>query len=648
MKNILFILLSIFYLSSNAQNYNIGMEVTKNDLEANTYVKDSTASALVIYDYGNAYFDKQTFWLKVENKQKIKILTKDGLNRGERYVRLYKSKNSEEEISNITATTYNLENGQIVKTRLSKDAIFRENNENYTDVKFVMPNVKVGSVIVFSYITSSQFIRKFQPWYFQSDIPVLYSEYNTSIPGNYEYNIKLVGTIPLSSENQEIDYNCIDLGRNGNANCAVTQYIMKDIPAYKEEDFTTTSMNYLSRIEYELSVVRGFDGSVDKITKSWEDVDSEMKADNDFGRQLGKKSLVKNLLPESIVSISDKLEKAKAIHQFVLDNYKWNETYELYDANVKDIVKDKIGNAAEINLLLENLLTREGFQVYPILLSTRANGLATRVYPVITDFNYLILKTTIDGKDYYLDATDPYLSFGELPFRCLNQYGRLFDFKYASYWEDIKVQKFSTRQYRVQLALNEDTKLAGTVDSKISGYPSHGRKRFYNENSSQYIDRVKDSYKYATVNKHEVKTTLKNDYEFKETSEITFEDDFVGDKIYFNPFVLKFFEDNPFKLQERTYPIDFGYKDIYMFTMEVDLKDQLKVVEMPKPTSVALPNKTGSLLFNISEKDGKLAVYFKIKFDKAIYGAEYYEALKRFMSKVIEIQNNSVVVLQKL
>ena len=66
-------------------------------------------------------------------------------------------------------------------------------------------------------------------------------------------------------------------------------------------------------------------------------------------------------------------------------------------------------------------------------------------------FNYLILKTTIDGKDYFLDATEPYLSFGELPFRALNQYGRLMDLEDGSYWEDIEIKDYSTRLHTIQI-----------------------------------------------------------------------------------------------------------------------------------------------------------------------------------------------------
>ncbi|WP_370003256.1 DUF3857 domain-containing protein [Winogradskyella sp.] len=631
-----------------AQNYNVAMQVSKSDLELTSYAKDSTANALVIYDHGNSFVDEETFWLRVQVKQKIKILRTEGIERGEVEVKLYKGKSSKEKILNIRGATHNLVDGEMVKTGLEQNAIFREENENYTLVKFVLPNVKVGSVITYSYETQSRFMSKYQPWYFQGPDPVLYSEYNTSIPGNYEYNIKLVGSMPLEVNETSLKKNCIDLRGDAGADCAIAKYVMKNIPAYKPEGFTTTPLNYTARIEYELSVVRGFDGSVDKLTKSWVDVDKELKSDKDFGRQISKKSLVKNILPKEITSIDNDLKKAKAVHQFVLDNYRWNQKYERYDVSVKNTVKEKIGSAFEINMLLENLLTSEGFKVYPILISTRGNGLATKIYPVLTDFNYLILKTSIDDKDYYLDATEPYLSFGELPFRAINQYGRLIDFEDGSYWEDIKIEDYSTRIHKIELSSFKDDVFNGEVVSKSTGYQAHDLKRMHSENPQSYKENKAEKYSEIAIEEHRVSDLGKNSYEFEENIHFTLEPEFIGNKIYLNPFVVKFFEENPFKLQQRTYPIDFGYKDIYNYVLNIDLGEDLNVVEIPGSVNYTLPNKSsGTFLFNIEHKENQLTLYFKVKFDKAIYAPELYDYLKKFMDTVVETQNNTVIVLER-
>lgn len=647
MRPTLVVLLILLCSSIGAQVYSGNMNVTKSELLATNYAQDSSANAVVVYDYGNAYYSKNSFVLNVEQKKKVKILTSQGLDRGDISIRLYKNNSTKELIEDIIGVTYNLENGSITKTELSKEAIYTETNENYDDVKIVIPNLKVGSIFTISYRKITPFDSKYSPWYFQGIDPVVYSEYNTSIPGNFEYNIKLVGEIPLFSQNNSIDYNCLEANRGASANCSVSQYIMKDIPAYREEAYTTTPSNYMARIEYELSVFRGFDGSVKNYTKSWRDVDKEMYADSDFGRQVNKKGLVKDLLSNEVTSLSDPLEKAKRIYQFVLDNYQWNNTAGIYDASVNRLIKESSGNAVELNLLLLNLLNSEKFEAYPILISTRDNGLPTKVYPVISDFNYLIVKVIIGETSYLLDATDPYQPFGQLPFYCLNQYGRLFDFDNASYWEDLNTAGYATNVFSVQLSLNEDGKLSGAIQNKRSAHMALAPRKRYFENPEQYLETIKSSYRNITITDFNSETLERNDINFDESFEVILEDEFTADRIYLNPFIFKFYDENPFKLQDRTYPIDFGYKSVYMYTMEIDLKNQLKVVDLPENQVMKLPENSGSVIFNASTRDNKLNVLLKLKLDKPIYGPEYYQALKNFMSALVEIQNNSLVVLEK-
>lgn len=646
MKNIILFLLLLISLYTQSQVFETGMNVTRKELSTNTYAKDTEASAVIIYDYGNAFYNKETWQLNVEIKQKIKILTKDGLDYGKLEIPLYIGKNSKEKVKDITATVHNIVDGESKTSILNKNAIFTEKNENFEIVRLVFPNVKVGSIITYSYTKTTSFLNKFQPWYFQQDIPVIYSEFNASIPGNYEYNIKLVGSIPLDVNTNDIKPNCLEAGRGAYANCAIYRYVMTDIPAYKEEDYTTTRDNYLSRIEYELSVVRQFNGEVDKITKSWEDVDDELKSDSDFGRQINKKKLVKDLLPSSVSNINDETEKAKAIYQFVLDNYKWNNKSGRYDASVKRALEEGGGNVFEINLLFQNLLYSEGLEAYPMLISTRDNGLATKVYPVLTDFNYVIIKLNIEDKTYYLDATDPYLSFGELPLYCLNQYGRVYDIYYASYWEDIS-QDYSTTQIGAKYKLNTDNQLVGSVKKGITGKNAYSKKRLYSENPSVYLENLKSAYQNSTIETHKVLSEGKNPVRFLEELKITSEEEVIADKIYFNPFIYKFYEDNPFKLKQRTYPVDFGYKQAFLYSFELDLSNNLKVIELPKPINLILPENKGSLNFSCMANDEKLSIFVRIKLDEPIYSTDYYESLKTFMSKIIDLQNNTVVVLEK-
>ncbi|MFD2823871.1 DUF3857 domain-containing protein [Lacinutrix iliipiscaria] len=641
------ITLNLFSQSKfNAENFT----VTANDLEINEFKKDSTANALMIYESGNSYIDKNSFNLITEYKHKLKILNREGFDKATITVYLYNSGKNKEKFKNLIAATHNLDNGEVEHIKLKANSVFEEKyNANYTLIKFTMPKVKEGSVITYSYTLESPFKYKYRGWAFQDDIPKLYSEYKASIPANYEYNIKLVGGKKLATNESKRTPKCLSGGNGAYADCFDSVYIMKDVPAFIEEDFMTTKDNYLARIEYELKIFKGFDGSTDNITKTWKTTDKELKLDKSIGRQLSKSVGSKNLIGQEIINETDVLKKAEALYNYVQDTYTWNEKYDLFgESSTKDLLKNKSGSAAEINILLHNILDENDINVKPILISTRNNGLPTTVYPVISDFNYLIVQATINNKTYLLDATDRYLSFGELPFRCLNQYGRLLDFKAGSSWTDIEANIMTSIQYQVKLKITEDEKIEGEVKLKNTGINALYKKKNYYPNPVEYVKRIQNNYESIAISEHEVTSKGKDDNEFLEQFNIEFIDaEVIADHIYLDPFVFKFFTKNPFKLQERTYPIDFGYKDAYLYSFELDLGDKYTVEDIPKDLNIRLPNNTGVGMLNTKVNGNILTLYLKISFNNALYESEYYESLKKFMSSIVDTQINSIIVLKK-
>jgi len=66
-QTILFLLILIPLNSLSQNNFNSSdYKVTRGDLETNTFETDSTANALVIYEYGNSYVDKEDYKLKTD------------------------------------------------------------------------------------------------------------------------------------------------------------------------------------------------------------------------------------------------------------------------------------------------------------------------------------------------------------------------------------------------------------------------------------------------------------------------------------------------------------------------------------------------------------------------------------------------------
>jgi hypothetical protein len=630
----------------NSESY----RVTLGDIETNTFEKDSTANALVIYEAGNSYVDRGDYNLRTEVKHKIKILKREGFDKATVTIYLYNNQSSAEHVEDILATTYNKIGGKVIKNKIDKNDIYEEKyNDNYTLVKFTLPNIKEGTIITYSYKLISPFMFKYKGWDFQDDIPKLYSEYITSIPGNWIYNIKRVGDKPLDINTSKIEEKCLEGSGGAYSNCMVSHYAMKDIPAFIEEDYMTHKSNYLTRIEYELQTFQGFNGVINDYTKTWKTVDAELKSEPSIGRQLSKSVKAEDFLNTDVINETNTLKKAKNIYEYVQRQYTWNEEFDIFkDNTVKDLIKDQSGNVATINILLHNLLEVCGVDVKPVLLSTRNNGFPTKIFPVISDFNYLIVQATIDGKTYLLDATDEYLSFGEIPFRCLNGYGRLLDFKNGSEWIDIKPGALSSILYKTQFNLDaENEEISGTVESKKTGYHAMSSKKPYYSNSDSYLKTLQDKFPNGDISDHNVTSEGKSSFDFFETYNMVRPIELTGDNVYLNPFYIKFFDENPFKLQERSYPIDFGYQDSYLYLFNINFGNDYTVIEKPKDMILMLPNDKAEIRFSSQILDNAVSIFLKVEFKEAVYGPEYYPYLKEFMSKIIDIQNNSLILLKK-
>lgn len=292
---LLFSILSLF-----AQQPDTFGNITNAEKNLTIYEKDTDASALVLYERGDNYFKvfANRILLVKEYHTKIKILNEKGFDEGTISIPLYHSGTSTEKLTKIKAVTHN---GDTQFNVLPSEIYTSDVSEKWKEKTFTFPKLQKGSILEYSYTLTSPYIYNFSSWEFQSHIPKLYSEFNAKIPGNYVYNREMVGRLKLDINDAKIEKECFHIqGYAKAADCEVLKYAIKDIPAFKEEtDFMLSSKNYISRLDFELSQYNRFDGTTDKYTKSWGDVDREFRSDKNIGRQLTKKSFLKRMFQKN-------------------------------------------------------------------------------------------------------------------------------------------------------------------------------------------------------------------------------------------------------------------------------------------------------------------------------------------------------------
>lgn len=648
----LFSLLFICFLNLNAQENNSFGILTQEELNFSIYEKDSTANAITLYEKGDNYFDIIDDRIMIVKKYhvKIKILNSKGFNEGNIEIPFYHNESATEKIEEIKAITHN----GTIKTGLTQSHIYSTDvHENVTEKRFAFPNIKEGSILEYSYKLISPFFYNFEGWQFQSNIPKLYSEFNAKIPSNYQYNRSIIGSLKLNTNDVNLKKDCFYVpGITEPADCVVLKYAMKDIPAFnEEEDYMLATSNYISRIDFELATHYGLDGSIHKYTKSWRDVDREFKSDKDIGRQLKKTDFFEKNVPKKMLTEGDKLTRAKNIYAFIQNHYTWNGKYGIYrNIRVKEAFYEKKGNIGEINISLINLLNAAGIDTKLMLLSTRNNGLPKQSHPVISDFNYVIAKVEIEGKTYLLDATDKFVPFGMLPFKCLNYYGRIMDFKNDSYWHDINPDEVSKYYVNTQISfdLNNNT-VIGSLDEINTGYNAIDKIRSLSETTEEeYLDTYTNSNKEDfNIISYEYNDEKSNNKKTHETFNYKIENIVSNDIIFLDPFLVKFFSKNPFTLEKRNYPIDFGYKKNYTYLAKIKIPEGYEVQKLPDGKKIVLTDRNATFQFGCNNEANQVNLFFNISLNNTSYPADFQPGLKELFKHVINIQNNTLIVLKK-
>ncbi|WP_299763185.1 DUF3857 domain-containing protein [uncultured Dokdonia sp.] len=620
--------------------------ITQNDYELNVYEKDTTASAVVLYESGKNTFDiiKGHVRLIKNVHKKIKVFDANNFDGTEISIPFYHNESTREKIITIKAITHN----GIEKKSITKDDVYEVDlSERWSEKRFVLPDVQDGSIIEYTYTIESPFLFNFGNWEFQEDIPKIYSEFSAEIPGNYVYNRSISGVKKLDVNEVKIKKHCFEVEGVGTADCDHAIYAMYDVPVYKEEPHMLSKENYISRLSYQLTESMSFDGVKKKYAKTWDDVDKEFRGEKDIGRQLKYDSYFKKVMPEEIFQMANKKERAKAVYNFIKDHYTWDGKYRIFsDIRVKEAFQNKKGNIAEINLSLINALQAANIKTHLALSSIRTSKVPSSVFPVLTEYNYVLAHVEIGSETYLLDATHKSLSFGILPYKVFNANARVMDFDNGSYWFPISSKSRNASYVKTIATINENFDIEGKVKSLYSGQLAY-RKR------QDIINKGTDVLNIESVNFELFDETIENlnneekNLQVEQTLLSTV--DMRAGVLYINPFILNTqFNTSPFQAEKRTYPINLGYPYEVTYVTTLKLDENYSVISVPKNTTYIMPGGEGecNVIFSVSDTAVESILRFQLK--KEHFSAADYVMLQSFYEGVVNVNSNSIISIKKM
>ncbi len=616
-------------------------DIPMEDMKMTVYAKDSSASAVVLVDYGVAFLNAagDNIQINFDTHVRIKILTKDGLDLANSSILL--SIGGDDYVQSFKASSYNLENGKIVESKIAKDGIFKEKyNKYYEQQKFTIPNVKVGSVIEYSYRKVSASYVNFPNWSFQTSIPTRLSEYWAMMPEVFVYERYMQGYITLSKvEQNRISYFQTQVN--------AYHYVATDVPAFKPEPFMTDGDDYKSKINFALSRIN-YTTYQKEIMGSWTKLNEDLLTSESFGKIIGGSGFLKERVEQITAGLTDPLQKIAAISDYIKQNVEYDGDEDWAAFPSKKVLEKKKGSAGDINIMFASMLQKAGLETDMVILSTRDHGFIRQQFPMTRQFNYIICAVRLGDKILLLDATEKYLPYDVLPSRCLNGQGLVISAKNHG-WIDLTTKAKSKTIVNADMTLDAAGELKGKVLYTRDGFDAANMRRSYSKDGEEKYVADFSKTKQWQITKSEFQDVKDLGKTAKEAHDISIGEhtSVAGDVIYLSPFVASQIVENPFKSETRIYPIDFGTAQDKTYMLKVAIPDGYIVDELPKSKLLAMPGNTGKYLYNAAVVGNAVSITSTFQINKSLFTQDEYPALKEFYNQVVAKQAEQIVMKKK-
>ncbi len=657
------LLVSLSLFSQEKSKIKFG-EVSAKDFETKVYPIDTTADAVIIADIGSSELEgnlKGGLSLRYKKFRRVHILNNNAFDLANVSIFLSSNGDMEEQLDKVRAITYNLENGKVVESKLDvRNGIFKDKIDRERMLKkFTLPNVKAGAIIEYEYTIISDFLSNLRPWEFQGAYPRLWSEYNLSLPEFLGYAFLTQGFKKydiLDRKERRETYRIID-GRGTGASehievpANVTDYrwVIKNMQALKEESFTSSIDNHISKIEFQFSEYR-YPLTYRRVMGSWDKVAQGLLEADYFGKQITKDNgWLKEVIAPLKKGGESKTEIANRIFSWVRDNMTCTDYQRrTIDQTLKNLVKTKNGTVAEINLLLIAMLRYEDIETDPVILSTRSNGYTYSLYPLLTQFNYVVARTVIDNKVYFLDASEPKMGFGHLPVRCYNGHARIINKTGdATYLitDSLNEAKFTS----IFVINDEKGNWVGSMQQTPGYYESYSLRNRIKEKGKEQLQKdivsgfgsqiAIKNFVVDSLELYDNPITLKYDFDVKDEKE---------DIIYLNPMFGEGQKENPFKSAERKYPVEMPYKFDESYSMQIEVPKGYVVDELPKSMIVKLNEENeGIFEYRISQSGDNISFRSRVRISRTVFQPEEYEMLREFFNLVVKKHAEQIVFKKK-
>lgn len=576
--------------------------------------------------------------------RRIKVLKESGKSNGDVKIAYYFGDDGVEMIQKFSAQIMNIIDGKEEVIMLSKKDYFEVDRENgWKEIRFTFPNVREGSIMEYEYLKIDKNITFLDSYLFQNEVPTLKSVYFLEIPPYLTYRMLLQGDATIKAEYQT-------------SKAGVYKWTLTNLRSIFGEPYMNHYVDYLEKVEFQLAgyavrnKIDGYGtnpGGYKEILGSWQELSNTIREIPDFNSYMNPNNTIENRLKSFRTSSESESDRAKEIYKYVTEKFKFNgKSGDIPSQNLKSLLDIGRGSRAEINLSLLAHLKTNNIESFPMLISSKGNGRSTLVEaPFAGQFNQLILMVKADGKEFFVDATDPNIPFGYLPLENHSSSGFILLEK-ESGLRPIQLTHRSGIKQMTNIKANEHGELISESTIRFLDYEalamskkneSRGedefKKEFFNKTGGEYLD-------FVIEDTDEPRKQL--DAKVKSLLTTT-----ASETIFLIPFQYQRWTDNPFQSEYRSFPVDFNYVFSDNYTTIIDIPEGFELDDFPEDAAINTPGDAVFFSYKITKFDGKVQINATLDLRRKVIEASHYPELKYFMEIVIS-KLKEPLVLKKI
>ena len=595
-------------------------KVTPAEFGLKTCPYDSSASAVVLSDYGRIVFGYGV--LHIERHKRTKILNRHGLEAATVSIPYYAEDNFEK-ITGLKAQAIAMDDkGRPVVRELSPREVFTlDHPGNWKEKRFTFPNVKAGDILEYKYTTLSRNFYTLESWCFQSDIPTLHSELKTEKPTGLNYRILLQGKA-LSAKYAKL---------------TVNQWSLDNLPALAREPHVAYPMDYAERITFQVAMYSKPDGALVDIKNH-----ATFMAHRDHARKV---------LAEVLGGDDTETEKVRKIHNYVTRTFRWNNSYGiLANQSFNALLDTRNGNSAEVNLYLTLLLREAGLKAYPALLSTCDHGkLYVGASPFLFQFNQLAAHVELAGKTLLLDATHPLRPYTLPDKNDLNGNAYLLE-PDKQRWVEVQPAAVTRQVVSEEIDLADPSRPTRRFSVRYEGYDAVAERRKHAGKGKFVPEREEIETSYSRFKLTHCETKALDDPDQPLLVNLAYQAEAPAEAqpgmLYFAPLPLTKFAENPFQNQPRHLPVELGYASVYTYVLNLKVPPGYQLQEVPKSTLIKMPGNLARFRYEVVQQENVVQLSSTVHFTEPVIPAENYHHLREFYDQVIA-KYREVIVLKK-